>query len=125
MLPAEDRTVTERVADLIEATALLLAREGARVVLVDVDAASLQAVAACIAAEGGTALPVHADVLDPAAVERLGAETFVLFGCGDLRDLDARRRSVPARRSAGLSPASLEEALVGPDPYSVNHDAVC
>lgn len=52
------------------ATALALARAGARVTLVARTAGELEAVAAEVAALGGTAHPVTADVTDPAAVER-------------------------------------------------------
>ena len=53
------------------AVASRFAREGARVVLNDVDAASADQGAAAIRAEGGEALAVAADVSDKAAVTRL------------------------------------------------------
>src|SRR5439155_25011026 len=53
------------------AVARRFARDGARVVLNDVDAATAEAGAAAIRAEGGEALAVAADVSDKAAVNRL------------------------------------------------------
>jgi NAD(P)-dependent dehydrogenase (short-subunit alcohol dehydrogenase family) len=53
------------------AVARRFARDGARVVLNDVDAATAEAGAAAIRAEGGEALAVAADVSDKAAVTRL------------------------------------------------------
>ena len=68
-----------------EATALLFAREGARVGLVSRTVAKLESVAARIAAEGGEALVLPADVADEAAisgaVERLVAAWGGLDAC--------------------------------------------
>ncbi len=68
-----------------EATALLFAREGARVGLVSRTTAKLESVAARIAAEGGEALVLPADVADEAAisgaVERLVAAWGGLDAC--------------------------------------------
>jgi NAD(P)-dependent dehydrogenase (short-subunit alcohol dehydrogenase family) len=68
-----------------EATALLFAREGARVGLVGRTVAKLESVAARIAAEGGEALVLPADVADEAAisgaVERLVAAWGGLDAC--------------------------------------------
>jgi 3-oxoacyl-[acyl-carrier protein] reductase len=68
-----------------EATAILFAREGARVGLVGRTAAKLDAVAARIAAEGGEALVLPADVANEAAiagaVERLVAAWGGLDAC--------------------------------------------
>jgi NAD(P)-dependent dehydrogenase (short-subunit alcohol dehydrogenase family) len=62
--------VTAGGAGIGKATALLMASEGARVVVVDVDAAGVQGVAERIASAGGVCMPIHADVLDAAAVGR-------------------------------------------------------
>ena len=72
--------VTAAGSGIGRATAQLLAGEGARPVLVDIDAASLEASAARIAAEGHTCVPIHADVLDPASVKGMVAETIDLNG---------------------------------------------
>jgi NAD(P)-dependent dehydrogenase (short-subunit alcohol dehydrogenase family) len=53
------------------ATAILLAREGARVVVVDRNLASAEETAGMIAAEGGTAGAFQADVTDEEAIRRL------------------------------------------------------
>ncbi|RAY11192.1 3-oxoacyl-ACP reductase [Actinomadura craniellae] len=63
------------------ATALLFAREGARVLVVDRDGDSAAETCQMIADEGGTAVPLRADITDPeqcaalaaAAVERWGS----------------------------------------------------
>ncbi len=68
-----------------EATAVLFAREGARVGLVGRTVAKIEAVAARIRSEGGLALTLPADVSDEAeissAVERLVAEWGGLDAC--------------------------------------------
>ena len=51
--------------------ALLLAREGARVVLGDVDAAGLDKTAATIKAAGGTAVAVAGDLMEEEPAKRL------------------------------------------------------
>ena len=53
------------------ATAMLLAREGARVLVADRDVASAEETAAMIRAEGGDASAVEADVTDEASLRRL------------------------------------------------------
>jgi NAD(P)-dependent dehydrogenase (short-subunit alcohol dehydrogenase family) len=72
--------VTAAGGGIGRATAMLLASEGARVVLVDIDAANLEAAVARIAKEGGVGVAVCADVLDRAAVERLVSDTIERFG---------------------------------------------
>lgn len=52
-------------------TAALFAREGAMVVVVDMNAEAASETAAIIEAEGGVCLPVVCDVSDPSDVERL------------------------------------------------------
>ncbi|MEE8505128.1 MAG: SDR family NAD(P)-dependent oxidoreductase, partial [Kiloniellales bacterium] len=51
-----------------KATAVTFAREGARVLCVDIDQAAAEETAAIIAGEGGTAEAVQADATDPAQV---------------------------------------------------------
>src|SRR5690606_16782819 len=55
------------------ATALLFAREGARVLAVDRDLASAEETCALIAAEGGTAVAHRADITDESDCEALVA----------------------------------------------------
>src|ERR671933_627030 len=66
------------------ATALLLAREGARVMVADRLLASAEETVAMIAAEHGEALAFEADATDEAAVARLVAATLDRFGQLDI-----------------------------------------
>ncbi|MEV0464287.1 SDR family oxidoreductase [Nocardia tengchongensis] len=67
-----------------EATALLLARNGARVALLARRADRLETLAAKIAAEGGTALAVAVDVTDSASVTAAAEAVEAAFGTVDL-----------------------------------------
>jgi NAD(P)-dependent dehydrogenase (short-subunit alcohol dehydrogenase family) len=62
------------------ATALRFAREGARVVVADIDAAAGEATAAAIRAAGGEALAVATDVADEARVAELIARSEAHYG---------------------------------------------
>src|SRR5437899_11809689 len=64
--------------------AQLLAREGARVVLGDVDAAGLDKTAAAIAAAGGTAAAVAGDLTEEEPARRLIATCVERFGRIDI-----------------------------------------
>lgn len=66
------------------ATAIRAAREGARVVCVDVKADGLAATRDLITADGGTALVVEADVTSSDDTERMVAEAVSAFGRIDL-----------------------------------------
>lgn len=75
-------------------TALLFAREGARIALVDVHAGAAQETAAAIAAEGGEALALCADVTDEQAVRQAVDRTVdhfggihILFNCAGVETL--------------------------------------
>jgi NAD(P)-dependent dehydrogenase (short-subunit alcohol dehydrogenase family) len=72
--------VTGAASGIGRAGAIEFAREGARVVGVDVNGAGLEATAADIRAGGGTALAVVADVADAACVEALARKTIEAFG---------------------------------------------
>ena len=63
-----------------KATAVTFAREGARVLCVDIDRAAAAETAAIIAAEGGTAEAYRADVTDRTQVEALAARAVELWG---------------------------------------------
>jgi NAD(P)-dependent dehydrogenase (short-subunit alcohol dehydrogenase family) len=67
-----------------KATALLFAREGARVVVGDIDATSAQATVQEIRAEGGTARAVRVDVAQAADMERLIAAAVQEYGTLDI-----------------------------------------
>ncbi len=62
------------------AMALAFAREGAKVVLADLDHAGMERVAREVAAQGGEALSVETDVTSLAAVEALARRTVERFG---------------------------------------------
>jgi NAD(P)-dependent dehydrogenase (short-subunit alcohol dehydrogenase family) len=64
--------------------ALLFAREGAGILVSDIDEAAAAATAEAVRAEGGEAHAVATDVSDPAAVERLYAEGERVFGKVDV-----------------------------------------
>lgn len=65
------------------AVAELLAAQGARVAVNSADADQVRAVAASIAASGGTAIPAIADVSDPAAISATVDQTVRAFGSLD------------------------------------------
>jgi len=62
----------------------VFAREGARVVVTDVDEASARAAADEVRARGGTALAVHTDVTDLAQVQALADRAFAELGAVDV-----------------------------------------
>lgn len=76
--------VTGAAKGIGESAARLLAREGGRIVLTDVDEAGCRAVAADIVAAGGTAIALTHDVRDEAAWEAVMARTLAEFGRVDV-----------------------------------------
>jgi NAD(P)-dependent dehydrogenase (short-subunit alcohol dehydrogenase family) len=72
--------VTGAASGIGRATAIALAREGAAVVVSDVDGAGAEAVAKAIAADGGTARAMRCDVTSAAEVEALVQEALDAFG---------------------------------------------
>jgi NAD(P)-dependent dehydrogenase (short-subunit alcohol dehydrogenase family) len=81
--------VTGGASGIGAATARTFAREGARVCVADANAEGAEAVAKEIAAGGGDAFALRVDVTDPAANERMVAETKRRFGCVDAAFLNA------------------------------------
>ena len=63
-----------------QAYAEALAREGAAVVVADINTDGAERVAAGIRAEGGTALALHVDVSDPESAKAMGDRTLAEFG---------------------------------------------
>ena len=61
--------ITGAGAGIGRATALLFAREGAKVVLAEIDAERGEATARLVAAQGGDALALHVDVTDDTGVQ--------------------------------------------------------
>ena len=72
--------VTGAGAGIGRAVAIEMAREGATVVIAEIDAAKGRETAAAICAAGGTAVAVATDVADPASVEALARFTIERFG---------------------------------------------
>jgi NAD(P)-dependent dehydrogenase (short-subunit alcohol dehydrogenase family) len=83
------------------ATAVLFAREGARVVAVDRDLESAQDTVDTIRAEGGTALALAADITVAADIERLVAETVDRQG-----RIDVLHNNVGVSLAAGDGPVA-------------------
>jgi NAD(P)-dependent dehydrogenase (short-subunit alcohol dehydrogenase family) len=72
--------VTGGASGIGRAMAERFAREGAKVVIADIDERALPAVVESIRARGGEALGVSTDVTDPASVQALAATAFRTFG---------------------------------------------
>jgi NAD(P)-dependent dehydrogenase (short-subunit alcohol dehydrogenase family) len=83
------------------ATALVLAREGARVLVVDRRLDSARETVEMIESEGGRAWPFEADVTDEAAVQRM-----VAFAVERLGRLDILHNNVGASIALGDAPAT-------------------
>ena len=69
-----------------KATAVLFAREGARLFCVDIDLAAAEETAAIIRGEGGTAVACRADVSQAADVEAMVAACLEAYGRIDVLD---------------------------------------
>ena len=76
--------ITGGASGIGRATALSLARRGARIVVADINADGAGTVGAEITAAGGQAAGVHCDVADPAAFDELKAFTLDRFGAVDV-----------------------------------------
>ena len=76
--------ITGAARGIGKATARIFAREGARVVVTDIDEETGRATAEDIRQEGGEAIFVPVDVTDPASVQRMVDETLRAFGRIDI-----------------------------------------
>src|SRR5262245_62939343 len=76
--------VTGAASGIGRATALALAREGASVVVADLDEAGGQETVGLIADEGGTAVFVRCDVAEARSIEALFARAVEEFGGLDI-----------------------------------------
>ncbi|MDT5088493.1 MAG: 3-oxoacyl-[acyl-carrier protein] reductase, partial [Mycobacterium sp.] len=63
-----------------QAYAEALAREGAAVVVADINAEAAQAVAKQIVADGGTAVSIPVDVSDPVSAKEMADRTLAEYG---------------------------------------------
>lgn len=84
------------------AAALLFAREGARVAVLDLDRGRAEATAEAIAKEGGRAIALAADVADASQVREAVAAAVSAFGALHARD---------GVRANVLMPGSIETAM--------------
>jgi NAD(P)-dependent dehydrogenase (short-subunit alcohol dehydrogenase family) len=107
-LTGKSALVTGAGSGIGAATAELFAREGARVVVADIDESSAAATADRIREDGGVAEPCAADVSDEAAVEGLVEFTVATFGSLDVLQNYASDRSVVA---ADLAVADSEASV--------------
>lgn len=80
LLAGKVAIVTGGASGIGRAAALLFAREGAAVCVADIDADGAAGAADEIAAAGGRAIGVRADVTDAAAIEAMVARTEAAFG---------------------------------------------
>jgi NADP-dependent 3-hydroxy acid dehydrogenase YdfG len=83
-LAGRTAVVTGAASGIGEATAVLLAAQGARVALIARRAERLEAIADKIRANGGQALAVVADITDDASVEAAAARVHDAYGTVDL-----------------------------------------
>jgi NAD(P)-dependent dehydrogenase (short-subunit alcohol dehydrogenase family) len=86
--------ITGAASGIGEAVARIYATNGAKVAMVDFDAARLERVAAEIAAEGGNVLPIVADVCEEDTVRAFFKETHDAFGSIDVVVNSAGRDSL-------------------------------
>jgi len=114
-LAAKTAIVTGSSRGIGRAVALLLAAQGAKVVLAGRSAPPLEEVARTIAAQGGEALPVTCDVTVEADVERLVETALAHFGRVDIlvNNAGITRDVLLARMSEADWDAVLETNLKG------------
>ncbi len=96
--------VTGGASGIGRATALLFAREGAAVAVVDLDGRGAEAVAQAIVAAGGQAVAISADVSQPEDCARAVQETVTAFG-----GLDILFNNAGIVRRASVMESSVED----------------
>jgi NAD(P)-dependent dehydrogenase (short-subunit alcohol dehydrogenase family) len=111
-----------------QAYAEALAREGAAVVVADINAETGEGVAKQIAADGGTAISIPVDVSDPVSAKTMADRTLAEFGGQNVRinaiapgpiDTEANRTTTPKElvddivKGLPLSRMGTPEDLVG------------
>ncbi len=118
-MPTQDKRLANKIGIVVgagqtpgdaigngRATAVLMARHGARLLLVDLDADSVRETAEMIAREGGTAIVAVADWTDRAACDRYAKACMEAFG-----RIDLLHNSVGVLTKDG-TPAEVEIAAV-------------
>jgi NAD(P)-dependent dehydrogenase (short-subunit alcohol dehydrogenase family) len=105
--------ITGAASGIGEAAGRIFAANGCKVMLVDIDAPRLAWVAESIAADGGEALPVVADVCEEDAVQAFFAETVARWGRLDVLVNSAGRDSL----SPPVTEVTLDEwnKTIGPN----------
>ena len=108
--------VTGAARGIGRATAEGFAREGARVVVVDVNAATAQTTADALVATGAAAIPCAADVSDPVACEAMVAAAVVRYG---RLDIAVNNAGIPAGDLIGhgirvnaVCPGAIDTAIL-------------
>jgi NAD(P)-dependent dehydrogenase (short-subunit alcohol dehydrogenase family) len=91
------------------ATAQLMAAEGAKLALVDLDSLAMSAVARAIEAKGGTSTMLAADVLDQGAVERMVQTVVSQFGRIDILVNSVGGSTIIERSGAPVEELTLDE----------------
>jgi NAD(P)-dependent dehydrogenase (short-subunit alcohol dehydrogenase family) len=87
-----------------KATAVLFAREGAKVVAVDVSLAAAEETANIIVDEGGVCTPLQADVTHPVMVEKFAADAIDRYG-----RIDVLHNNVGIHRRESMASISVED----------------
>lgn len=87
-----------------KACSVAYARQGARVVAVDISAEAARETASIIEAEGGTCLPVKVDVVDPDGVARMIADVQASWG-----RIDVLHHNVGIGKVGGPTDITLED----------------
>ncbi|MFQ5858950.1 MAG: SDR family NAD(P)-dependent oxidoreductase [Anaerolineae bacterium] len=101
--------ITGGASGIAKATVQVMGREGAHVVVVDVDGESAQRVAAEITAAGGDAHAIHADVLDENQVQQMVGSTIQKWGRIDILVNCVGGSTIIANPGRPLEELSLEE----------------
>jgi NAD(P)-dependent dehydrogenase (short-subunit alcohol dehydrogenase family) len=105
--------ITGAASGIGEAVARIYAQNGAKVAMIDFDGPRLDGISAEIAAEGGTVLPIKADVTEEDAVRAFFKQTHDAFGSIDVVVNSAGRDSL----APPVTQVTLEEwnKTIGPN----------
>jgi NAD(P)-dependent dehydrogenase (short-subunit alcohol dehydrogenase family) len=109
--------VTGAAGGIGAATAQVLAREGASVVVADLNRDGAVAHAEKLAADGGTALGIGFDLGDPSSIESLVAETVSAFGGIDVLHNNAAATQLAATQDGPIMQA---DPVVWEETFRVN-----